>query len=586
MKRFLFILISLLLVGGCASIRTEPATKLLVQLDDIATGPLQTRPVIVELDGKPALLYSTKDDRVAFQLGEKRQLLDETARVKQGGSYFQLSRQDQSLDALWWSHEAGKNIYFTTSIDGGESFTPVSMVNDEHGVLPPYSVIREAQGVVGVTYLDERQPNYQAYFNRSTDNGRTWPRPDQRLDQPQAEGLSSFVQEPQSVKSGGTWFTAWTDNVRSEGKTVYRIVSRRSEAAGLNWTPPQVLYSADRQISSLAVRAQGSSIVIAADEHERGIFALTSQDEGRNWQAAGQLAGSDNVFNSGVHMALSGGHAHLVWMREREDEKTRIMRASLDIAQAKWLDAAQRLDLKTHENTRSLSPVVLATAPGSLIAAWVDYRDIRPNIYLSASYDQGQAWSVPQALLKPGELSTGWPQLVPWGDQAAIAYETYPTDVVKDGKFVLRLLPAEKDGAKGLSGLLPDEVQISEADRKARLERRVKSLWENRLADNYEPTYDMFDFAFKASTPKKLYLDNVGVITYLSFTVEDVSIKGNEASVKMKLKYEVKPTFLPSTGKKVTLSPVEVDVANTWVWVNNDWYMVFAPSYEPPQLKY
>jgi len=584
MKRFLFVLISLLLAGGCASIRTEPATEFLVQLDDIATGPLQTRPAIVEMDGKPALLYSTKDDRVAFQLGDKRQLLDETARVKLGGSYFQLQRHGQNLDALWWSHEDGKNIYFTTSADGGERFAPVSMVNDEHGVLPPYSLMRGPQDIVGITYLDERQPNYQAYFNRSTDNGRTWPRPDQRLDTPPAAGQNSYVQEPQSVQAGKAWISAWTDVVRAE-QTSYRIVSRRSEDAGLNWTPPQVLYSSGQQISSLVVSAQGGSMVIAADEHERGIFALTSQDEGRNWQAAGLLAGSDNVVNSGVDMALAGGRAHLVWMQERKDEKTRIMRASLDIAQAKWLGAAQRLDVKAHENTKSLSPVVLASGQGPLFAAWVDYRDIRPNIYLSASYDQGQAWSAPQALLKPGALSAGWPQLLAWGDQAAIAYETYPTDVVKDGKFVLRLLPVGKDGAQGLSGL-PGVTQISEAERKARLEQRVKSLWESRVADNYEPTYEMFDFAFKASTPKKLYLDNVGVITYLSFSVEDVSITGNEANVKMKLKYEVKPTFLPSTGKKVSLAPVDVEVTNPWVWVENDWYMVFAPSYEPPQLKY
>jgi hypothetical protein len=151
-----------------------------------------------------------------------------------------------------------------------------------------------------------------------------------------------------------------------------------------------------------------------------------------------------------------------------------------------------------------------------------------------------------------------------------------------DGKFVVRLLPAG-NGAKGLHG----QSQVSEAERKARLEQRVKSLWETRVADNYEPTYDMFDFAYKAAIPKKNYLDTVGVITFLSFSLDDISIKGNEASVKMKIKYEVKPTMLPiAGGKTITVAPVEVDATNTWVWVDNDWYMVFAPSYEPPQLKY
>ncbi len=133
---------------------------------------------------------------------------------------------------------------------------------------------------------------------------------------------------------------------------------------------------------------------------------------------------------------------------------------------------------------------------------------------------------------------------------------------------------------------LPGPAQISEAERKARLEQRIKALWESRVAGNYEPSYDMFDFAYKATTPKKYYLDSVGVITYLSFSVNDISIAGNEASVKMKVKYEIKPTLEPSTGKKITIPPVDADVPNTWVWVGNDWYLVYAPSIEPPMLKY
>ena len=61
---------------------TSSSTSLIVKIEDIATGPLQTRPVVLEHDGKPAILYSTKSDRVAFQLGDKRSLIDETARVK------------------------------------------------------------------------------------------------------------------------------------------------------------------------------------------------------------------------------------------------------------------------------------------------------------------------------------------------------------------------------------------------------------------------------------------------------------------------------------------------------------------------
>ena len=432
MKRFLLVLASLAALGGCAVVGSDAGGKVLVQIDDVATGAGQTRPAVVELNGKPALLYATRDNRVIFQHGEQRLPLDETAPVR-GGNRFQLQLQDQQLHALWWSHQDAKNLYFTSSADGGRLFTPVSIVNDAHGVLPAVSLLRGPQGVVGITYQDERLPRYQNYFNRSTDYGRTWPKPDVRLDLAPDAGQPSDVHDPQSVESGQAWVSAWADAVKVAGRLSYRIVSRRSDDAGLRWSPPEVLYSSDKLISSLVVRAQGEHIVIAADEHESGIVAFASQDQGRNWRSAGALAGTgfaagaEGASNSGIDLTVAAGRAHLAWMQDRKGEKTRIMRASLTIAEAKWMGAVQRLDTKAHDNTRSMLPVLLAVPKGPLLAAWVDYRDIRPNIYLSASFDQGQAWSAPQALLKPGELAAGWPKLIPWGNnQAAIGYDVYP----------------------------------------------------------------------------------------------------------------------------------------------------------------
>ena len=576
-------LVSLMLLSACGSVGIGTQASVLAEVNDIATGSLNTRVAVAEVGGKPALLYSTKEDRVAFQVGDKRQLIDETARVR-GGGFFQLVSQGGQLNAMWWSHQSGKNIYFASSADGGQRFAPVSMVNDENGVLPPFNLVTGSDGILGMAYHDERLGGFQAYFNRSTDNGRTWARPDQRLDVAQGAQTTN-VHEPQMVQLGNVWVSAWTDIVRGSGATAYRILARRTEDAGQRWSEPEVIHSADSQISSLIVKAQDGRIVAAADQLNVGIVAFTSLDAGRNWRAAGPLPGSEKVSNSGIDMAVGGGRAHMVWMQERQGEKVRIMRASLDVAQNKWLaTVAQRMDVKQTENTRSLSPSIIATRQGAVVAAWVDYRDIRPNIYLSASYDQGQNWSRPQAALAPGEASAGWPQLVPWGEQVALAYEVYPTDRNMEGKFVLRLLPAG-DTAQGLPGL-PTPRQISEAERRTRLEQRVKTLWDNRIAGKYEPTYDMFDFAYKASTPKKAYVDSVGVITYLSASVNELVINGNEADVKMKLRYEVQPTVLPSTGKKITLPAADVEAPTKWVWVGKDWFLMFASSYEPPQLKY
>lgn len=589
MKRHLLFIVSLAYVGllaACAAGSPDSAaTAVLAQVDDIATGAYQTRPAMIEIDGKIAVLHSTKQDRVVLQIGDQKQSMDETARVKKGGSYFKLNKVGQKLAATWWSHQDGKNIYYTSSTDGGKRFAPVSMVNAENGVLIPYHLVYGPQGELGMIYHDERMPGYQAYFNRSVDFGQTWSKQDQRLDTPPPNGRSSDAHEPQLVQAGSTWLGAWTELVNVNGKARYQLVSRHSEDTGQTWSQPIVLYSSDHHISSLIVRANGNDIVIAADELTRGVFALTSQNRGNTWQSLGHVTETDGASNSGIDMAVAAGRVHLTWMLERPEQKTRVLQATADIAKNKWLAPAQRLDAKTIENTRSISPAILATQRGPLVAAWVDFRDIRPNVYLSASYDQGQKWTAPVPLNNPGELWLGWPQLIAFADQVAIGYEVYPTDKPTTGQFIVRQLVIG-DATNSLPGLQRFSFAVNDAERRMKLERRIKELWDARIAGDYDKAFDMFDFVYKSITPKKSYLDNAGVITYLQSSVDKIEIKGNEAFVNMKLKYEMKPTMTPFSPKPISVAPVEVESPNTWVWVGNDWFLVYAPSFEPQPLKY
>jgi hypothetical protein len=472
----------------------------------------------------------------------------------------------------------------TSSNNGGADFSPVTAVNDDHGILPPMSLLQGSNGSLGVSYLDERYPGYQIYFNRSLDNGLTWERPDQRLDAASATGSSTSVYEPQTVISGDAWVSIWADVVRGQGHTKYRVLSRRSVDGGKSWQAEQVLYTTSHQPTSLVARAAGSNLVVAADEVSRGVFALVSKDRGLNWSDPVFVDGTTDDINSGLALALTNNKANVVWMRDRKSEKTRIMRAHLDIAQSQWTGQAQRLDIKAHENTQSISPVLITTRDGVVLSAWVDYRDIRPNIYISLSRDGGVVWSVPQAVLKTGEVAAGWPQLISWGDGAAIGYERYPTDRHAEGVFELRRIDVNNNSL-AISNL-PESSIVSEGAKRIKLEQRVRTLWAHRVAGEYDQAYEMFDFAYRATTPKKFYLENIGVITYLDYLVDSIAVTGNEADVKMKLKYEVKPMILPMTGKPISVPPVDTELASKWVWVGDDWYLVYAPSFDPPVLKY
>jgi hypothetical protein len=587
MKHFLYFWMVLVSLAGCSTLGGGGGDGRLVQVDDILTGAPQTLPAVVELNGKPALLYASKDNRITFQYGDQRQKLDATAPVT-GGTSYQLHAADQKLLAMWWSHQDGKNLYASLSNDQGKVFAPAGIVNISNGVLPFYTVLRGTQDALGVVYLDERLPGYEAFFNLSADFGKTWGRPDQRLDTTPPTQRNS-VQEPQAVQSGSVWFAAWADVERTANGIEYHVVGRRSEDAGQHWSDPVVIYRPQKFVSSLTVRALGDTIVIAGDELSHGIFAVTSNDFGRSWKESGFVSGSDfkpgqdGTSNSGVDVALAPGRAHLVWMQDRAPIKTQVMRAALDTTQGAWLSGAQRVDTKEYENTRSMLPATMVSSRGVIWTAWVDYRDIRPNIYISYSSDNGVTWSSPKSLLQPGAVSTGFPRFYRWGNDVALGYEVYPTDRQTDGSFVLTKLSVREDGQ--VVPIMFGPSALTDAERKEKLVQRIDALWKARIAGDYDFAYDVFDFAYKAVVPKKSYVADAGAIRYQTFNVEDVRVDGTEATVKMKAKYDMPPTVLPS-GKPIKLDPIEVELTNTWVWVGNDWYLMYNPSFGQPHLKY
>lgn len=589
---FLFRFLSSAVLGsavlaGCAAGPAGPG-RVLLQLDDVATGAPQSRPALLRGDdGVPAVLYATPNQqRIRFQRGGAPALtLDDTARV-QGGNRFQLVAADAPgrLYAFWWSHKDGKSVYLTRSDDGGRSFAPVSTVNDDHGVLAPLSLLQGPGDVLGMSYLDERVPNYAVYFNRSADGGRTWARPDTRLDQPAPDGGKSDANDPQAVRLGADWLVAWTEAAREPEGLRYRVVVRRSTDAGASWSAPEVLYRSAHLLSAFAVAAAGERVVLTADDHSEGIVALVSLDRGQTWRRSPIAPGSQGLINSGTRMVLAGDRAHLVWSVDRRGGlKPAVYTATLKLADAQWLGEATRLDVKAVEQSRSQEPEIVALPSGVLVASWTDFRDIRPNVYLAASFDAGAHWTAPQPLLAPGRMWAGQARPLVWGDGLALAYEEYPNDVPQQGRFVLRELPLDVKAQR--FGDFGHPPAVSEAQRRARLEERVRALWQARVAAQWEPTYDFFDFAYRAGMPKKNYLENMGVITYHGFNVEGYEIEGNEARVKMKIKYEMKPTLLPS-GRTVKVDPVEVEATNTWVWVGDDWYLLYAPAVGEPFLKY
>ena len=563
----------------CACAAVAPSGRMLANVADADITAANRRPTFVEVEqGKPAVLYINKAGRVAMQLGSESKIIDTTARVKAGASYPQLYRNSAGLHALWWSHADGKNIYMTTSLDKGQNFAPVQMPNADHGVLLPYTLLPGAtSGVLGLVYSDERSPGYQVYANRSINGGLSWGEVDTRLDTPPTGGRSSSAQDPIALKLSSSWVVAWSDTHHEEGKTVYRLVSTVSRNDGLSWEQPKVIYTADRSISSLVGSVENDKAVIAAHVYGRGLVAAVSQDAGTQWQTIGIAPGTSNSDISGLRGVQKNDFANFTWMHKVENEKTRIMHARLDVTKGAWLDGgATRVDVKVHDNTKSMTPDIVALDGKRLVAAWSDYREIVPNIYLSVSEDDGKTWkpSIPIMDLAK-EWPAGWPRISPWENGVAIAQGVRDAFKFGDERFVVKHWSFEalntsetpaKDGAREVMG----ETKL------ARLRQRVDEFWGARVASNADKSYGIFDHVYRAINSKEAHRSSMGPISYISYSVGDVSVKGNEAKVHVSTKYEIKPTVVPMMAEPLQVAPTEVPTEMTWVWVIDDWFVVYS----------
>lgn len=573
----------LALLTSCADLKSHGAAESILQISGLNTGSPETFPAVLRLpDGKPAVLYASPDSRVTLQINGRTTLLDEKAPVH-SGNRFQLHQQGKSLYASWWSHENNKNLYITRSTDEGKSWGAVSIINDQHGVLPPYSLSFGANGVVGATYSDERSPKYEVYFNRSTDYGLNWPRPDTRLDE-QPTSAVSFAVEPRTVQIGKTWITFWNDvSPIFAGTNVYQVHMRLSPDEGKTWGKVQDLYSSQHQISSMQVIAAGDKIAVVFDDYRHGIKALVSPDEGQTWMPVATSEGSTQMTNSGLVLASSDGYVYASWISQNDGKKPDILFDRLSLADGKWVGATQRIDVKQYSNTTSMLPTIYAFEHGPVVMAWVDYRDIKPNIFMSLSADHGKTWSAPQPFGKPGMVNLGLPKLLPWADGLALAYESFPKDQPTNGEFILANLNIDAK-TKSLPVYAETENYTPE-QKKKQLVERVNKLAQLRIEKKYPEQYGFFDYAMRAFMPEKDFIEKSGIINYYKIELVKDSVEGNIAEIEQKMTYDSKPFPLPN-GKMASVKKVTVDVKSTWVWVGDNWYLVYAPSFGKPLLSY
>lgn len=538
--------------------------------------------------GVSEFLFEDSEGRVAY-LGRGVQQQVDAETVKPGGSHFGVHALPEGTFLTWWQKrdDGGKHLYVRrVSEVQGESgpevgFEPVVTVNTGSGVLPTYRVVSNGSGRVAIVYHDERVARYGIYGNVSVDGGRTWRPEDMRIDVSRPR-RASFAIEPHAVFSGDRLVVTWRDDGAGEFDGT-RYMARVLDTTSMEWAEPAELgrFEGGFFTSDVILEAGGVLLALGAQTWDHtGLTGYRSTDAGATWELLEPLPGTGGLRDvSQLQAVAHNGVATVLfsWQYDGENEigrqfNYRIGAGRLDLGTGEWLGEFVRVDEgKMPDLTTSLNPTLVVTESGVLVAAWEDRREIRANAYLSRSHDGGVTWSQPVAFPLGADARSN-PSLIADGDAVHLVVMKLLGDRANVRSMQIADLGPEAQRIAELTepGLPPgteDEVL-------GRLRERAEAFWRLRTEQDFAAAYDFLDPAYRAMVSREVYVRGQGQIRFLDFEIAAVQATGRFGGSLTKMTAAIPRTVL--SGEEFELEPREDWVPQEWVWVDDDWHLVFG----------
>jgi hypothetical protein len=566
--KWLILLLSLLL-SSCATLGThgvkeEPSGLILNRGENNYT---RVWTHTIDDDERLHLIYYTKDGDIHYRDPDGREigLLNGEERYNAAGASIEVD--GSYVYVIWREKLRGKRLKLRRSLDGGRSFEPSVVLEEES---EPLSRIRIASRGKNLYLLwlgeksyrsDSKRPEYYLYFKYSTDHGESFSKTYRVL-----QGIyPAWI-----VADDGVYVFSWT----SQKGELYMAVKRFDLLKGefdeevKIKDAPQIAPYFEAFHSGQRLFLMWFAIYEKRDFLLEGVY---SDDRGKSWNAFSfdSLKGVDmskidvSHDNTGhIYIAVSGrkrvkGEKETVYLFRSEDNGTT------------WKGP---IPLRHYllDNTSAKFPYVASNNNGEVVVVWEDWREIRPNIYLNYSRDYGVTW-------QKEDISLTFPGKEPIGlnpRKSALYYlkggyyliaEKHKDDAFRDRDLILYRFSPDN-----LSRLPHSPERLPAKFTQDYLRRRVEESWDAFMSDDYEKAFNLSDPFFRARNRVEDYLTRRGKIKYHSYKVGDISIEGNIAKVNMEIEYSVPKMMFQ--GKVFSKPKTKVNFVETWVFVYDDWY--------------
>lgn len=333
------------------------------------------------------------------------------------------------------------------------------------------------------------------FFQRSSDNGRSWLNRPIRIDcRGAAKGV---VERPKLAASGAYVYAIWRDT-RSGKSDIYLNYSANN---GLSWLGKDIRIDVgDKPGASHAyvaeIAAVGARVYVAWHDMRNGkadIYVNVSSNYGKTWLASPLRLDGDAVGAADsryVRVSAVNNKAYVVWQDDRNGKYDIYINFTTN-GGTTWLKKPVRLDRGSASGAAdSYNPKLVAYQTACFVV-WEDYRRSNADIYLNYTRNNGASWQARDIRLDRGDPAGLNDSLNPEpamsGDTVYVVWEDYRNEL-NEGPFIY-LNKSNDRGNTWLASDIPVETLGTSAAQAypqvAANGGRCCVLWRYIVADQY-----------------------------------------------------------------------------------------------------
>jgi|Deesub1362A_J573_1020465.scaffolds.fasta_scaffold00162_52 hypothetical protein len=562
------ILLLLLILYSCASLGVHGGGSLVSGTLLNKEGQEYKRKWTYEVDhaGRLHLCYYTKDGDVRYRHPDGGEIGLLQPEEKGRASGVSIEVDGDYVYVIWREKLRGKRLKLRRSLDGGKTFEPAIVIDEDSEPLSRIRIESKGQNLyllwLGEKSYVRKRSEYYLYFKYSTDHGKSFSKTYRVL-----QGIyPAWI-----VDKDGVYVFSWTGK---EGR-LYMAMRRFNLLKGE--LEEEIKIKDAPQIAPYFEAFRSGErfflmwLVTRYDDKDFLLEGVYSDDKGRSWKSFSfdALKGVDmskvdvSHDDSGhIYIAVSGrkrvrGAKEKVYLFRSEDNGTT------------WMGPIT-LRHYSFDNTKARLPHIASNGNGEVVVVWEDWREIRPGIYLNYSRDYGATWQEEDIPLTfPGRESVGFNPLVGCffysGGSYYLIAERYKDDAFRDRDLIFyKFNPYDLKRLPSSSERWPGKFN------EGYLRQRVRESWDAFMNNDYKKAFSLSDPFFRARNRVEDYLIRRGRIKYHNYRINEIEIEGNVAKVNMEIEYSV--PRIRFKGEVFSKPKTKVRFVERWVFVYDDWY--------------